>query len=287
MRSAYTLALACVLALVGSAIERSPEAPIAAKTIEFPSGNLHLKALLWKPNGPGPFAAVMFNHGSGGPDAAHTAGIPITQAAERLGPVFVKRGYAFFFPFRRGQGLSADQAPFLQDVLQREEAARGKSAREHLKFVLLTTEQLDDVLAALAYLKTLPEIDDHRIAVSGHSFGGQLTLLAAERDATLRAAVTFGAAAESWERSPELRESLLKAVKDAAARIMLVQAANDYSTAVSHDLAAELERLRKPYLMKIYPSVGKSPEDGHDLIYTDILLWQDDVFKFLDESLAR
>jgi carboxymethylenebutenolidase len=286
MRSAGTLVLAFAFALMCGGTGHSLGAPIAPQTIEFRSGNLQLKAFLWKPNGPGPFPAVVFNHGSGGPDAAHTAGIPITQAAERLAPVFVRHGYAFFFPFRRGQGLSADQAPFLQDVLQPEETAKGKEAREHLKFVLMTTEQLDDALAALAFLRTLPEIDRHRVAVSGHSFGGQLTLLAAERDSTVRAAVTFAAAAESWERSPELRERLSRAVRNATAPILFIQAANDYSTAVSRDLAAELERLHKPYLMKIYPPVGKSADDGHNLIYTDISLWEDDLFKFLDEGLT-
>jgi dienelactone hydrolase len=59
----------------------------------------------------------------------------------------------------------------MQDVLHREEQAKGKEARQHLQFVLHTTEQLDDVLAALAFLKTVPGIDSHRIAVAGHSFG--------------------------------------------------------------------------------------------------------------------
>jgi hypothetical protein len=93
-----------------------------------------------------------------GADAAHTAGRAITEAAEQLAPLFTKRGYAFLFLFRRGQGLSADQAPFIQDVLQREETAQGKEARRHLQFVLLTTDQLDDVMAALSFLKTAPGI---------------------------------------------------------------------------------------------------------------------------------
>jgi dienelactone hydrolase len=70
----------------------------------------------------------------------------------------------------------------MQDVLRREEKAKGKEARQHLQFILLTTEQLDDVMAALAFLKSVPGVDPQRIAVVGHSFGGQLTLLAAERD---------------------------------------------------------------------------------------------------------
>ncbi len=272
--------------LTGTAFGQPPRS-IAGQLAEIPSGNLRLKAFLWKPTGKGPFAAVLFNHGSGGPDAAHTAGMPITEAAERLAPLFVNHGYAFLYLFRRGHGPSAGQGPFIQDVLQREEAARGKEARQHLQFDLVTTDHLQDVLAALSFLKAVPGIDSHRIAVAGHSFGGQLTLLAAERDRTVRAAVAFGAAAASWNRSTELRERLLTAVRKATAPIMLVQAENDYSTAPSRALGEELKRLNKPHLVKIYPPVGQSLDDGHNLLYKAIPQWEDDVFKFLNQHVTR
>lgn len=260
---------------------------IAPRTVEIRSGTLRLKALLWKPAGPGPFPAVLLNHGSGGADAAHTAGLTMTEAAERLGPLFLERGYALLYLFRRGHGLSADQAPFMQDVLQREEAANGKEARQHLQFILLTTDHLDDVMAALSFLKSVPGIDSHRLAVAGHSFGGQLTLLAAERDATLRAAVAFAPAAGSWERSPELRERLVAAVRKTTVPIMLIHAANDYSTAPGRVLADELERLHRPHLLKVYPLVGQTRDDGHNALYQAIPLWEDDVFRFLDEHVRR
>ncbi|PYT23845.1 MAG: hypothetical protein DMG57_30585 [Acidobacteria bacterium] len=60
----------------------------------------------------------MFAHGSGGTDSAHSAGLEITAAAERLAPVFLKHGYAFLYLFRRGQGLSADQGTFMQDLMR-------------------------------------------------------------------------------------------------------------------------------------------------------------------------
>jgi dienelactone hydrolase len=248
---------------------------------------LHLKAFLWKPAGPGPFPSVLFCHGSGGADANHTAGLPITEAAEKLAPLFLKHGYTFVYLFRRGQGLSADQGPFMQDILQQEEAAKGKEARQHLQFVLTTTDHLDDTLAALSFLKTMPAIDDKRIAIVGHSFGGQLTLLAAERDNTIRAAVTFAAAASSWERSPELRKRLLAGAEKTTTPIMLIQAANDYSTAPSQELAGELRRLHKSYVMKIYPPVGQTSDDGHNFLYLAIPQWEQDVFNFLDEHVKR
>jgi len=281
MKTLCSLFLATLLASVTVAQSSAPQ------TVEIASGELRLKAFLWKPSGHGPFPAVLFNHGSGGSDAAHTAGMPITEAAERLAPLFLKHGYAFLYLFRRGQGLSGDQAPFMQDVLQREELARGKDARQHLQDTVLVRDHLADVLAALAYLKSAPGIDAKRIAMAGHSFGGQLTLLAAERDATLRAVVTFGAAAASWDRSAEMRERLLEAVRRANAPIMLVQAANDFSTAPSKLLGEELERLHKPYVTKIYPPIGDTPEHGHNLLYEAVPQWKDDVFQFLEQHTGR
>ena len=280
-----TLAFLFALPLAALAVDQ--QVSIAPETVVVPSGKLRLKAFLWKPIGPGPFPAVLFCHGSGGADAAHTAGLPITEAAEKLAPLFLKRGYAFLYLFRRGQGLSADQGPFIQDILKREEATKGKEARQHLQFVLATRDHLDDVAAALSFLKTVPEVDAKRIAIAGHSFGGQLTLLAAERDNTVRAVVAFAAAANSWEHSPELRDRLLVAADKAKGSIMLIQAANDYSIVPSQALAGELERLHKPHLLKIYSPVGKTSDDGHNFLYLAIPQWEPDVFGFLDEYVKR
>jgi carboxymethylenebutenolidase len=272
----------CLLLLPLAKVGASVQA-IAPQVVTFPNGNLHLKAYLWTPPGPGPFPAVLFSHGSGGASADLTAGMRITEAADILAPFFLKHGYAFFYPFRRGHGPSSDQAPFMQDVLQREEEAKGREARQHLQFTLLATEQLDDVMAALAFLKSAPRIDSQRIAVAGQSFGGQLTLLAAERDPTIRAAVTFAAAANAWERSPELRARLLSALNKTNAAIMLTHAENDYGTTAGRAMADELERLHKPHLLKIYPAVGLTSDDGHGMLYEDIPAWEDDVFRFLDQ----
>ena len=280
-------ALAFLFAPLSVALVIGQTDSIVPETVVVPSGKLRLTAFLWKPNGPGPFPAVLFCHGSGGADADHTAGLPMTEAAEKLAPLFLKHGYAFLYLFRRGQGLSADQGPFIQNILQREEATKGKEARQHLQFVLATTDHLDDVMAGLTFLKIAPRIDPKRLAIAGHSFGGQLTLLAAERDNTIRAEVTFAAAAGSWEHSPELRERLRAAPEKTTAPIMLIQAANDYSTAPSKELAEELRRLHKSYVLKIYPPVGQASDDGHNFLYLGIPQWEPDVFGFLDEHVKR
>ena len=254
--------------------------------MQFSSGTLQLHGLLWKPEGPGPFPAVLFSHGSGGANAGETAGMPITEAAEKLAPLFTRRGYAFFHPFRRGQGASSDAAPFIQDRLALEERVHGKEARQTLQDALLETEQLDDVLAALSFLKTRPGIDRSRVVLVGNSFGGQLTLLAAARDPTVRAAVTFAASAGSWPRSAEVRRVLSDAVRRATCPILLVQWRNDFSIAPSLALGEERQRPGGPPTVVLYPPIGSKPGDGHDGLYRATAQWEPDVFRFLAESVA-
>jgi hypothetical protein len=91
-----TFLLAAVTQIAAAA--QQPTA-ITSEIVVVPSGALRLKALLWLPDNDGPFPAVLFNHGSGSSDAMHTGPFVITEAAERLGPMFVKHGYAFLYLF--------------------------------------------------------------------------------------------------------------------------------------------------------------------------------------------
>jgi dienelactone hydrolase len=253
-----------------------PASSVTAERVVVRSGTLRLTGLLSKPPGPGTFPAVLFNHGAGPTDTAR---------GEVLGPVFAKHGYVFLYLFRRGHGPSASQGEYMRDALDREENAHGEAARKRLQLRLLTTDHLDDAMAGLAFLKRLPGVDARRIAVAGHSFGGQLTLLAVERDKDVRAAVTFGAAAQSWDGSPDLQQWLLKAARNIQTPIFLTHAANDFSIVPGQMLSAELTRRKRPHELKIYPAVGDTPRDGHQAVYTDIPTWERDVFSFLDKYL--
>lgn len=80
---------------------------------------------------------------------------------------------------------------------------------------------------------------------------------------------------------------MISAVHKIDAPILLIHAENDYSTAPGRELAKELERLHKAHLLKIYPKVGLTPDDGHGMLYENIPAWEDDVFSFLDEHVKK
>jgi dienelactone hydrolase len=150
---------------------------------------------------------------------------------------------------------------------------------------LLEHDELDEARAGLTFLRTLSGVDSHRLGSVGHSFGGSLTILLADRDSALRAVVAFAPAAFSWERSPELRARLTAAVDRTLVPVLLIHAANDFSVLPGKALAAELQRRGKPHELKLYPAFGSTPGAGHNLVYLSPSTWERDVFRFLGEHL--
>jgi dienelactone hydrolase len=205
--------LAVAVALVFASALRVPGAVQAIDrpdTVVVESGGLKLRGLLWRPSGRRPFPAVLFNHGSGPADDPKRPAI--------LGAAFARHGYVFLYLYRRGAGLSADQGTNSGELMSRALEEKGQEARNGLQLRLLDIE-LSDVLAGINFLRTRSEVDPHRVAVAGHSFGGQLVLLAAERDPGVRAGVAFGAAAASWEPSSKLRQRLTAVVRRVSAPV--------------------------------------------------------------------
>lgn len=219
---------------------------------------------------------MLYNHGSGREYEKQFAA---------LGPLFVGRGYVFFAPYRRGQGLSADQGEYMGDLLDKASKENGLEGRGRLLVKLQETDHLDDQLAALSYMKGLAFVDRNRIAVAGNSFGGIQTVLMAERGEGVRAAVDFAGAAQTWALAPLLRERMLTAVRNAKVPIYFIQAENDQDLSPSRVLSAEMQRLGKPHKIKIFPPVGKTAEDGHSFGYFGGKIWEPEVFAFLGETM--
>ena len=69
--------------------------------------------------------------------------------------------------------------------------------------------------------------------------------------------------------------------------VVFIHAANDYDTSAGRALATELERLNKPHILKIYPPFGQSQDDGHNLVYYAVPVWEAEVFAFLNRYVGR
>jgi carboxymethylenebutenolidase len=277
---------AALVLTFGLATSAGGQTSLGPETVIVHNGPVSLQALLWRPAGRGPFPAILFNHGSGRTREELERLGPYERQAEILGPVFARHGYVFLFLFRHGVGLSASQGPNAIDLMNSELAAHGEEARNTLQLQLLEGREMDDALSGLAFVRTLPEVDASRVAVIGHSFGGSLTLLMAEREPNLRAVVIFSGAGYSWDRSAAVRARLLSAVTHISLPVFFIHAENDYTVAPGKALDSRLQQLGKPHRLKIYPPIGHTAEEGHDLPFRGVR-WETDVFAFLDELVPR
>jgi dienelactone hydrolase len=250
-------------------------------------GSATLHAMLWRPPGRGPFPAILLNHGSGRTREELQRLGPYERNAETLGPVFARHGYVFLYLYRRGVGPSVDQGANAVELMDREFAAHGQDARNALQLQLLEGREMADAQAALAFLRARPEVEARNIALVGHSFGGSLTVLMAEREPTLRAVVVFSAAGYSFDRSPELRARLLSAVDHISAPVFFIHAYNDYTLSSGKALDARRELNGKAHRLKIYPPIGNTVDEGHDFLHLGVSIWEPDVFAFLDENMPN
>ena len=284
---------ACVFAAVALGIATalvtttSGQPTAGPQAVAVPNGSDTLHALLWRPPGRGPFPGILLNHGSGRTREQLERLGPYEGQADILGPVFARHGYVLLFLFRHGVGPSAGQGTSAIDLMNNEFAAHGPDARNALQLRLLENRELTDANAGLAFLRGLPEVDARQVAIVGCSFGGSLTLIQAEREPGLKALVIFSGAGYSWDRSGELRARLLAAAAKIRAPAFFIHAANDYSVNPGKALDARLRQLGKPHQLKIYPPIGRTPDDGHDFPLLGVSIWEPDVFAFLDHYLRR
>jgi carboxymethylenebutenolidase len=246
---------------------------VAAEIVSFRSGEFTLKGYLYKPQGVGPFSAMIWNHGS-----EKEPGFQPELAA-----FYNSKGFVFFLPHRHGHGLSpgeyiVDINDRLIKVAKSEEAVWPQMVKMHDVYNL-------DVAAAVAWLKSQPFVDKDRVVMSGVSYGGIQTLVSAERIPGVRGFISFAPAAMSWRMVP-LRERLLTAIAHARAPVFLVQAGNDYSTGPSEVLGPAIRKKGPPNSAKLYPDFGGHEDHmkGHASFSTwniGIDIWSPDVMSFI------
>jgi dienelactone hydrolase len=255
----------------GEGAAGAPEAPpIVPRQVRFPSGPRELAGYLFTPPGPGPFPCVVTNHGSMINQGSTDVCRPGTAA------LLMSWGYASFLPHRRGYGNSPGPA------WRSEVTAEFGTAEYDDQLVRRLQAESEDVVAALEFVERRLEVAPGRVAVLGSSFGGTVSLLAGARCGRFRCVVDFAGAAMNWERTPALRETMRWAAGRLRMPVFLVQAANDYSTAPTRELAAELARQGRPHQARVFPAFGLTADEGHVFARDGALVWGDEVRAFLD-----
>jgi carboxymethylenebutenolidase len=252
-----------------------PAAAVSAQEeVTFQSNGYTLAGCISRPAGPGPFPAVIYNHGS-------------EKDPRRCGPpelmrAYLEHGYAFFAFQRHGHGQSpGDYIGDLEKRLGPAGSARGQRS------VALHEAYNRDVVGAVAWLMRRPEIDRQRVAMTGVSYGGIQTLLTAEKGLGIRAFMPFAPGAMSWDNQA-LDQRLTQAARNAKAPLFLAQAQNDFSLGPSQVLGPIIRAKGAPNDAKVYPPNGATHEDGHAgfAVRGGVPAWSGDVFGFLDRVMG-
>lgn len=260
-------ALALAALLVASTIAAAEPPKPSEVWLHGKAGKL--QAWLWRPAGPGPFPALVYNHGS--------EKDPMVGTESQIGIFFVSHGYAVLFPYRRGAGKSEGR-------YWRDGTDTLPDDEEEPITIARLVEDNDDVVTAIEWLRGQPWIARDDISVGGCSFGGIEALFTAERPVPgLRAALDFAGAAMSWDDSPRLRERLLRAVEHARVPIFFLQAENDFNTAPSKILSDAMRQKHLPHRMRIFDSFGDGSHRAGHAAFCNMGwdYWGDDVLDFL------
>jgi dienelactone hydrolase len=248
-----------------------------AEKVEYPSGDFKLPGFLYRPAGRGPFPAVIWNHGSEKNPTAHP----------ELARFYTQHGYIFFAPIRHGHAPAAgDYIVDLQEAARQNETDLRKV---RTRAVELHDQYSADVAAAVAWLKQQPFVDADRLVVTGVSYGGIQTLLAAEKGLGVKAFIAFAPGAMSFANEV-LQERMKTAAKNAKAPLLLLQAKNDYSTGPSEILAPLLKEKGGPSHSTIYPAFGSTNAHGHGGFACwslGIQQWGPEVLTFLETAVSK
>lgn len=130
---------------------------------------VRLEILVRKPQGPGPFPAVVFNHGSTG-RGDNPAFFKRSWSSDTVAAYFVERGWMVIFPQRRGRGASEGR----YDEGFEPDRSRYSCQPEHsLPGVDRAMLDLD---AVMEHIRSRSDVRQDRILLAGQSRGGILSI---------------------------------------------------------------------------------------------------------------
>lgn len=185
----------------GSTIE-GPKLIQEEVRIPVQGGGYSVAATILRPDGAGPFGAVVLNHGVPGSARERMRESPAVDF-NAAAPVFARRGYVVIMPLRRGFGVTG--GPFAEDA----------GPCRDPDYMRAEAEASQDVMAAYDYARSLPYVDGNRMILAGQSAGGVVSIFAAGTRAPkgLMAVLAFAAGRGG---NPDLRPGTPCAVEPVA-----------------------------------------------------------------------
>jgi dienelactone hydrolase len=238
--------------------------------LTFTSAGRALTAYLHRPATPGPWPALVLNHGS---DLAQ-------NSMPGVAHVLTSAGYLVFTAIRHGYGDSPGPTRIEEVTIPVGRAGHGDQVCARLLV------ESDDVLAALQFVRAMPEVDGTCTAVMGSSYGGINSLLAASRDPDVRCCVSFAAAAMTWPHVPEVREFLLRRADTVRCPVLLLQAANDFDLTPSLALAERFQERGHTCERHLFPPFGIDAMEGHRIFVHAPQMWAPVVLPFVARHLT-
>jgi dienelactone hydrolase len=244
----------------------------------YASGGLRIQAYLYKPEGDGPFPAVIYNHGSR--NGRERQSVPF----EHIGSLLTGAGYVVLVSERRGYGRS-DGLSWPEDA--------GKNRG---RVVARLDEEADDVLTAVDYLRTQSFVDGKRLGVMGWSFGGIVTMFAVSRSGAFAVAVDQAGGALTWNGNPHVRTALTAAAQKTTTPTLLQVAENDRTTDSITTVGEILKKRGVAHRTVIYPPFTATSQrqsftagaSGHAVFSEHgVSVWSADVLEFLGRYLRR
>ncbi|PYM93057.1 MAG: dienelactone hydrolase family protein [Candidatus Rokuibacteriota bacterium] len=210
----------------------------------------HIASTLSKPEGPGPFPAVVIMHDCSG------LGPRSSGAPDRWAKELVERGYVTLVPdsfTARGfpNGVCTDPSPRRADVspLRRNR----------------------DAYAALAHLRTLPFVDGRRVGLMGGSHGGSTTLTtmaAPDNDQSPQARERLAGFAAAVALYPGCAGLAARGYRPVAPVLILIGEKDDWTPAEPCRVLTEAaQQAEHPVTIKIYPGAYHSFDSHNPVRY--------------------
>ena len=171
VRGALVLLCALMAGLAARVASAQEEHPyygprLIEERVRIPAPNDRtIAATVLRPEGQGPFGAVVLNHGvsaSARERARESSDLLINAAA-----VFARRGYVVVMPLRRGFGATGG------------EMAEDPGSCANPDYFTAEGKAAEDVMAAYDYARELPYVDGNRMILAGQSAGGMVSLFTA------------------------------------------------------------------------------------------------------------